>query len=388
MADQVSFALASLELDAKDFPNVAKMAEVFEGRFPDSTYLDRFQYIRAWSLFQMGKYKDALDLCNKIAAAKYSKAGGGAGWSEDRYNAMHMAGKIYHAERTLDKAFEEYTKVKDRFTDAALAIDYFEETGLEIPEVTVIRSGKPAALKIRHKNLSGMEIRAYDVDLLTLYLAERDLTRITSVNLSGIRPSFDPMTIDFGDKEKYDWKEEEIQLPLKEDGAYLLMIKGVLAEGKTGQIDRSAMVLRSDLEIDVQEDSATGRVRVNVTDLSGVFIAQAEVKVIGSRDSEFKGGETDLRGVFEAQGVHGTSGVVVRKGAQFAFFRGESALMPPQGPVGAPQKAQPSPALQDEQGGLYNVKNQFKDDNTAQIKNLDYLGQQRQEQRAVQSVFE
>jgi hypothetical protein len=167
------------------------------------------------------------------------------------------------------------------------------------------------------------------------------------------------------------------------------MIKGVLAEGKTGQIDRSAMVLRSDLEIDVQEDSAMGRVRVNVTDLSGVFIPQAEVKVIGSRDSEFKGGETDLRGVFEAQGVHGTSGVVVRKGAQFAFFRGESALMPPQGPAEVTQKVvQPSTALQDEQGGLYNVKNQFKGDNAAQIKNLDYLGQQRLEQRAVQSVFE
>jgi alpha-2-macroglobulin len=51
------------------------------------------------------------------------------------------------------------------------------------------------------------------------------------------------------------------------------------------------------------------------------------VKVIGSNNSEFTSGETDLRGVFIADAIAGTSTVIAQaEGGKYAFFRGTTRL--------------------------------------------------------------
>jgi hypothetical protein len=65
---------------------------------------------------------------------------------------------------------------------------------------------------------------------------------------------------------------------------------------------------------------------------------KVQVKVIGSGNGSFFSGETDLRGVFVAEGVQGQVTAVARKGSnQYAFHRGTI-------PVGAPPAAPNAPA--------------------------------------------
>ena len=96
----------------------------------------------------------------------------------------------------------------------------------------------------------------------------------------------------------------------------------------------SGIVLVSPLEIEVLEEDlqmmigpgavkgTPGRVRVTVRDShTKEFLAKVEVKVIGSADPQFTSGETDLRGVFVAEGPNGVITVLSRRGTnQYAFY--------------------------------------------------------------------
>ena len=115
----------------------------------------------------------------------------------------------------------------------------------------------------------------------------------------------------------------ELAMPLKEEGAYLVVCRGE-------NLHTSGLVLVSPLAVEVQEDVASGRVRTTVKDLStDKYVDAVHVKAIGSRNDDFVSGETDLRGVFVADGIHGTSTVIAQADAgRYAFFRGRQQLVP------------------------------------------------------------
>jgi len=104
----------------------------------------------------------------------------------------------------------------------------------------------------------------------------------------------------------------------------------IIAEiGRGGELYTSGMVLVTPLKVEVQEDEVSGRVRVNVMDrATGAYLKDVHVKVIGSENTDFLSGETDLRGIFVADGIRGRATVIARdtKG-QFAFHRGKAPLM-------------------------------------------------------------
>ena len=59
------------------------------------------------------------------------------------------------------------------------------------------------------------------------------------------------------------------------------------------------------------------------------LLPKVQVKVIGSDNPEFISGETDLRGVFVAEGVRGMVTAVARKGdLEYAFYRGTTFVGP------------------------------------------------------------
>jgi len=108
---------------------------------------------------------------------------------------------------------------------------------------------------------------------------------------------------------------------LKEKGAYFVVLK---AEGASG----SGIILRTDLDVEVQEEPESGRVRVNVLRAAGGYEPKASVWVIGSGNQEFTKGETDLRGLLIADNIQGTATVIASKGEQYAFHRGTTVLQP------------------------------------------------------------
>jgi hypothetical protein len=194
---------------------------------------------------------------------------------------------------------------------------------------------------LNYRNIAKAEVTVYPVDLMQLYLTRRNLNGIAGIDLAGITPLVDK-TVTLGDGSDYDDKSRTIDLPLTKEGAYLVMIRG-------DNLYTSGIVLVTPLELEVLEEAASGRVRVTVRDAqTKEFLPKVQVKVIGSGNPQFFSGETDLRGVFVAEGVQGQVTAVVRKEtAQYAFYRGTTFVGQPPQPNRAPaqgegQAAQPA----------------------------------------------
>lgn len=94
------------------------------------------------------------------------------------------------------------------------------------------------------------------------------------------------------------------------------------------------------------------------------YLANVHVKVIGSSNSAFTSGETDLRGVFIADSIVGTSTVIAQaESGQYAFFRGKTQL----GPVAANTPAQAGEPASSEKGKATDGKDLLKNVYQGQI---------------------
>ena len=155
---------------------------------------------------------------------------------------------------------------------------------------------------------------------MKLYLREKNLSKITQVSLAGIAPLLET-TVQLGDGKDYIDKEKTAKLAVQKDGAYLVICRG-------DDLFTSALVLVTPLKVEVQEDVVSGRIRANVRDMvAKKYVAGVHVKAIGSSDSTFKEGETDLRGIFVGDGLNGTATVIARdEQNRYAFYRGKKPL--------------------------------------------------------------
>jgi tetratricopeptide (TPR) repeat protein len=337
-ADQASFSLANALLDLERYPEVVARCTAFAKRYPDSKLLDSFWYVIGYSEFAQGLNKEALEMCRKVADWKLVDAQTKAETpAANRWQAIYIMGQIYHSLGQAAFAIAEYDKVKDHFPDAREAIDFFSRKDLVLPEVTTVKPGAAGKVTLKYRNVTGATIKVYRIDLLKFGLLNRNLSRITAINLAGIRPYHD-LTVKLGDGKDYRDKEHELELPLKDEGAYLVVCQG-------DNLYTSGLVLVSPLILEIQEDAPSGRVRVTVKDVVAEKYAHAvHVKVIGSSNAQFQSGQTDLRGIFVADNIQGTSTVIAKTGAnRYAFYRGKMPLGPPPAAANAPaQAAQPA----------------------------------------------
>ena len=124
-----------------------------------------------------------------------------------------------------------------------------------------------------------------------------------------------------GDGKDFRDRTKQLALPLKDEGAYLIVCRGE-------NLYASGLALVSPLTLLVQEDATSGRVRVSVKDTTDdTFVSDVHVKVIGSANDDFVSGDTDLRGLFIADDIKGTSTVIaVHDSDRYAFYRGKVAL--------------------------------------------------------------
>ncbi len=142
------------------------------------------------------------------------------------------------------------------------------------------------------------------------------------------------------------------------------------------------MVLISSLKRQVQQDAQSGRLRVNVRDHEGAYQRKVYVKVIGTANKDFKSGQTDLRGVFEARDVRGVPTAIARKADHYAFYRGTQPLLVPPAKKPQSKRAAAAPAEQMAQQELGNVRRRLK---SFQARNDEvWMEQTRTKQQGVQ----
>lgn len=308
LADDAAFSEANVYFALKDYANVVLHASRSAERHAESELKSSFEYMAALGHFWQRHYKEALDSAVSVAN----------GTSKDRDYARYITAQIYHATGAPSEALSWYEKVRKLYPDAADAIEYFKEKKIRMGEVTTFKPGEAAEIKIDYRNIKEANLEVYKVDLMKLYLREKNLSNITAVDLAGIDPE-SSMKIPFGNGEDFSDKSKKAKLPIKDEGAYLVICRG-------DNLYTSGLVLISSLKLEIQETPNEGSVRVNVRDMTadGDYIPEVLVKVVGTNNKLFLSGHTDLRGVFQAEGVNGAATVLARaEGGKYAFYRGQ-----------------------------------------------------------------
>ncbi|WP_406697489.1 MG2 domain-containing protein [Singulisphaera sp. Ch08] len=391
LADEASLALVGAFLELGDDEAVVKLSARFAKLYPKSTFLDSFQYSEALGDFHLGRYDRAIAVAEAITKATYKDADGVEQASPNKWEATYILGQIFDARRQPGKALEYYRQVAERFTDAAGAVRSFTRKDLKLAEVTVVRpvtppevaagraglravaptdpkdvkSNKPG-VTLDYRNVAEAEVKVYPVDLMRLYLTRRNLDQIAGIDLAGITPLLETK-VTLGKGEDYENRTKTIELPLEKEGAYLIMVRG-------DELYASGIVLVTPLEVEVLEEPEAGRVRVTVRDArTKDFVPKVQVKVIGGENEEFVSGETDLRGVYVAEGLRGSVTAVARRGtAQYAFYRGTTHVGAPHAPANdkAAFEASPKPADAPSQSLDDNLRIQNSSNQMRQIERL------------------
>ncbi len=315
IAPDAALNLISANLDLEDYQNASRLAAEFAARYKQPSFNDAFVYTQAVAEWTMGNDKQSTKLLQGIADTVYTDDFGHETYSENRNLALYILAQIHHAKRDFVNAASYYAQVQTVFADAALVLEGFRRRALTVDEVTEVSPGDKAKLELHYRNIDRAELLVYPVDLMTLYLREKNLAGITSVNLAGIEPVI-RRSVKLPDNGSMRQQDFEVELKLPEAGAYLVICR-------SEAMHASGMVLVSDFELEVAQISGNS-VRVQAVDRKeGSYLRDVDVRVIGAMDNNFISGRTDPRGLYLADGFHGAATVIARHGGRhYAFYRG------------------------------------------------------------------
>ena len=353
-ADQAAFSLATGLIELDGFESAIAACSKYTTRYDKSDFLSSYWYISGYCHFALGQHKEALALCEKVATYKRptNLSGNHELAEQNKWRAIYIMGQVYHSLGDAADAIKQYGQVKERFADAAQAIEFFVRKDIALDEISTFGlkdQKEKVEIELKYRNVAKCDLNVYRIDLMKFSLLRRNLNAITSINLAGIRPYYEAR-VELGDGLDYGDRTKKIELPLKEEGAYLVVCRG-------DNLHASGLVLVTPLEVKVQENATSGRVRVTIRDtVADKYVPEVHVKVIGSTNQDFNSGETDLRGVFVADGIQGQATVIAQtEGGRYAFFRGEQSLAIPapnarsSGKAAQPQMDQPSESNQKKQ---------------------------------------
>jgi alpha-2-macroglobulin len=338
-ADQASFSLANALLELEAHRELIRRSTKYAERYPKSEYLDSFWYLVAYGHFALQEHEAALKMARQVAETKrIDPATGREIESPNKWQAVYILGQVHHSLGQASEAVKEYLRVEDRFADAKEAIAYFLRKDIQLPEVTTLKPDAKVAVELTFRNIPKIDLKVYRIDLMKFSLLKRNLGGITQINLAGIRPSHEA-TVELGNGKDYRDRKHELEIPVKEEGAYLVVCRGE-------SLHASGLILISPLTVEVAEEAGAGRVRVTVKDsVKDRYLSKVQTKVIGSHNDEFVSGESDLRGVFIADKINGKSTVIAQtEDGRYAFFRGNQELGTPPAPVAAPAPTEPNQA--------------------------------------------
>ena len=320
-ADQAAFSAAVALLELKAYPQAIAACGDYARRYDRSDFLDSYWYLTGYCHFAQGQHDKALKMCQKVALAKRTdKKTGRTLESTNKWRAVYIMGQIHHSMGQAAKAITEYQRVKSRFSDAAQAIEYFARKDIKLPEVTRFTPGEKTSVKMSFRNVAECDVKVYRIDLMKFSLLRRNLGGITRINLAGIGARHEE-TVKLGDGKDYRDRKKQIALPMSEEGAYLVVARGE-------NLHTSGLVLITPLTIEVTEDARSGRVRTTVKDQTkGNYVSNVHIKVIGSGNADFTSGESDLRGIFVADNIRGTTTIIAQLDKRrYAFYRGSKHL--------------------------------------------------------------
>ncbi len=345
-ADQAAFAAANAQLDLKRYADAAQAVTAYARRYPKSDLLDSYWYILAYCDFATGKHAAAIEMCRKVAQAQHlDKQSGRMVDRANKYRAIYILGQIYQSLGQRGDAIREYRRVEDRIPDAKSSVSYFLRKQIALPDCTTLKPGaalapgKGAEVELSYRNIAECDVKVYRVDLMKFCEAGQALGDLSQVNLAGIRP-LNEASVALRDGKDYCDHVQKLALPLKKEGAYLVVCRGE-------DLYASGLVLISPLEIESRSDPATGQVRVFVKDATtGKYLSDVQVKLMPRAMPGVVNvtGTTDFRGVFVGNCPATAATIVAQAGSgRYAYFATSPPANDTRGAVAATARPEDDP---------------------------------------------
>ncbi len=367
VADEASLALLGAFTDLEDFKSVERWRPGSPSSIPRAPTSTASSTARRWRTSTWASTTGRSRWPRRSPQATYKDAAGVDQPSPNKWQALYILGQIHDARRQPAKALEYYRQVADRFSDAASAVQFYTRKDLKVPEVSVVRPEARPAVRGRPPSATRPGRRLPAVIARPSAAASRaaeprheagDRARLSQhrpgrrQGLSG-RPDAalpDPAQPERdrrhrpgrrhapGREDRRARRRCRLRRQVPVDRLAARQGRGVPDDDPRRQPlrlgDRAGHAARDGGARGARRrPGARDRPRRQTKD----FLPKVQVKVIGSDNPQFISGETDLRGVFVAEGVRGQVTAVARQGtAQYAFYRGTTY-------VGQPVQVPPAP---------------------------------------------
>ena len=274
-ADEASFSLANAILDLEQYEETIRRCNQFAERFPESDFLDSFWYIIGYCHFARGEHEQALDMCRKVAAAqRIDKTTGRKTESPNKWRAVYILGQIYHSLGQAQQAIERISSSRSAICRCTTGDRVLHAQGHRVARSHASRTGRrrtsrtevPQRRQLHYHRLS------HRPDEIQLAAAK---SRRHHADQSGRHSALPQTELELGDGKDYRDRTTDLELPLKDEGAYLVVCRG-------DNLHASGLVLISPLTLEIQEEAKSGRVRATVRDtVNENYVNAVHVKVIG-----------------------------------------------------------------------------------------------------------
>ena len=243
---------------------------------------DGFLYLQGLARARLREDGAALDLFERVGRDEFLLADGTIGPAPTRGDARYAAARLYEARGETERARAAYAAVSQSHPEAERARVALSEVVLRPEPLYRVRPGEPTRLEVRLANVPAVNVRAYRLDLRTLFLRDGGLSGARQVKVSGVSPAWSGT---IGTRADPFPGEQRLSLPLKKPGAYLVQLDGAGRQAVT-------LLVVSDLALAAESDGDTNRVRVR---RRGEPARGVELRAIGG--GEVSVARTDLRGV-------------------------------------------------------------------------------------------
>jgi len=274
-------ATGLMALDARE--RALAWVQRLQRAHPEHELTDRWMLLEALMLTELSRTDRAEPLLRRLAEEEVPLGGGRRGPSQLRDDARLALARLAEAERRWEAAAERYQQVRETFPEALLAAEALTLQGIGVEEPLVVAPLSQAArLKVQAANVDSVQVRAYAVDLRTVFLRDSGLPDPELVRVDGLRPAWTgTRSVGAGPFPE----EHTIDLPLPGAGAWLVRLD-------TDGDSAVAWVLRSDLEVHHADLQGMRRLTAR---LRGAPVAEAQVRALGA--SGVVAEQTDIRGV-------------------------------------------------------------------------------------------
>ena len=274
---------------------------------PQHELCDSFLYLEGLARSAAGDHRQAAALLRRVNKQRFVQPDGLEGPSELRAEAELALARLLEARGDRAGAEAAYAEAAHDLDEAQASLLQLRHRSMDLDNLLLLEPGEPAVLPVTVAGVDRVFLRAYRLDLRTLFLRDSGLQGVEDVQVAGISPAWSG---ERAVKERPYPKEHDLRLPLGAPGAWLVQLHA-------GDQARTTLVVRSELELSAAD--AGGLRRVTVL-RRGRPAAGVQVRAIAG--GEVVAAVTDQRGVAVVPAYAPT---LAFDGAHYAFTRAHSA---------------------------------------------------------------